>query len=300
MRTMRTTLLLLACCLVIAPAAFANHYSDFYVIPVASHVAGANGTMWMSDIAIYNFGTTPLTAELVLIASGDGTNSNNIVPVNTSRVNGSVTVPSGGSVLLSDVLGGQDGQNMTSGAILIGANRPFAVTSRSYSMAPSGDTVGQTVLPVRDFLDGTFGSIDLATAVAYIPGIIQNSRFRTNLGMVAANGSSSGATMGVTITLRNETGASVGSTVMSVAPGAAMHIQFSARSVSNATFDVGSADFRITQGTGSVVPYASVIDNNTADAVFVVGTFPTERNNATSVGTPLLRRIFDKAVAAVR
>jgi hypothetical protein len=153
---------------------------------------------------------------------------------------------------------------------------------------------------VRDFLDGTFGSIDLATAVAYIPGLIQNSRFRTNLGMVAANGSSSGATMGVTITLRNETGASVGSTVMSVAPGAAMHIQFSARSVSNATFDIGSADFRITQGTGSVVPYASVIDNNTADAVFVVGTFPTERTNATSTATPLLRRIFDKAVAAVQ
>jgi hypothetical protein len=167
-------------------------------------------------------------------------------------------------------------------------------------MAPSGDTVGQTVLPVRDFLDGTFGSIDLATAVAYIPGLIQNSRFRTNLGMVAANGSSSGATMGVTITLRNESGASVGSTVMSVPSGAAMHIQFSARSVSNATFDIGSADFRITQGTGSVVPYASVIDNSTADAVFVVGTFPTERNNATSVGTPLLRRIFDRAVAAVR
>ncbi|MEY2424633.1 MAG: hypothetical protein QOI61_205, partial [Actinomycetota bacterium] len=138
MRTIRQTLLLLACCLVLAPAAFANHYADFYVIPVASHVAGANGTMWMSDIAIYNFGTAPLTAELILIASGDGTNSNNIVPVNTGRVNGSVTVPSGGSVLLSDVLGGQDGQNMTSGAILIGANRPFAVTSRSYSMAPSG------------------------------------------------------------------------------------------------------------------------------------------------------------------
>lgn len=304
MRTIRTTLLLLVCCLALAPAAMANHYSDFYVIPVASHVPGANSTMWMSDVAIYNFGTTPLTAELVLIESGDGANTDNVQPIMTSTVNGSVVVPSGGSVLLRDVLNGHRGLTSASGAILIGANRPFAVTSRSYSMAPSGDTVGQTVLPVRDFLDGTFGSIDLATAVAYIPGLIQNSRFRTNLGMVAANGSTSGATMGVTISVRNQSGAVVGGTVMSVAPGAAMHIQFSLQSFTNATFDIGSADFRITQGTGSIVPYASVIDNSTADAVFVIGNFPEERNNATANakanGTPLLRRIFDKAVASVR
>jgi hypothetical protein len=39
-------------------------------------------------------------------------------------------------------------------------------------------------------------------------------------------------------------------------------------------FDIGSADFRITEGEGVVVPYASVIDNTTREATYLMGVFP--------------------------
>ncbi|HEX8152524.1 MAG TPA: hypothetical protein VF698_05335, partial [Thermoanaerobaculia bacterium] len=252
----------------------------------AAHTPGVNGTMWMSDVAIQNFQQSALTIELVLVESGFA-NTNNVFPLT------SATIPANGSVLLKDVLNAYRGTTAITGAILIGADRPFAVTSRTYSMAPSGDTVGQTVMPARDFIENTTRPTNLTTAVAYIPGLINNSRFRTNLGFVAGNASSTDA-LALTITLRDAAGAMVGNQrFIAIPAGGFVHTQFSA---SDRTFDIGSAEFRISQGSGAVVPYASVIDNVTADAVFVPGVFPASpapAGNGGAMMPSVFRDLFD-------
>jgi hypothetical protein len=253
-------------------AAHANHYADFYVIPAASHTPGLNNTNWMSDLAIQNFQSTPLTVQIVVIESGF--DMDNVFPLTTEDGSGSVTVPPNGNVMLKDLLNGHRGMPATNGALLVGADRPFAITSRTYSMSPTGDTVGQTVPGAANFLDNTLSPINPATAVAYVPGLVQNANFRTNLGFVAANGSGSGGPMALVVTIRNAEGATVGTRSFSIPAGSVMHMQFSSRSMTNSNYDAGGAEFRITSGTGSVVPFASVIDNRTADAVFVLGTFP--------------------------
>lgn len=267
-------------------SAYAAHYSDLYVIPVVSHTAGQYGTNWMSDVAIQNFAAAPLTVQLIFIASGEG-RLDNVTPVITGTVNGSVTVPAGASVLLKDVLAGMPGIDSAIGSLILGGDRPFAVTSRAYSMTPDGNTIGQTVPPSANFLNVTEGSTDLSTAVAYIPGLIQNDRFRTNLGLVVANATGFNSVLNVTVTVRNAAGTTVGTRQITVGPGAVTHLQFPVRSLNGAgtaSFDIGSAEFRITQGSGSVVPYASVIDNQTADAVFVTGNFPDNATSALSRG----------------
>ena len=281
-----------------AVSASAAHYADFYVIPAASHTAGANGTMWMSDVAIQNFQSTALEVQLVLIESGQG-NADNVHPVTTTALDGSTTVPANGSVLLSDVLNGYRGRTSTIGAILIGADRPFAVTSRSYSMSPAGDTVGQTVLPVAGFIDNSIGTTDPATAVAYIPGLIQTARFRTNLGMVIGGSSASTDGAVVSVTLRNAAGSTIGTRSYAVPAGQYQHLQFSMRDITGQTVDIGSAEFRITGGSGAVVPYASVIDNVTADAVYVSGQFPPNASPAMGgmewlKAPSLFRDLFDQ------
>ncbi len=40
------------------------------------------------------------------------------------------------------------------------------------------------------------------------------------------------------------------------------------------TFDVGTAELRIVQGSGAVVPYASVVDNVTGAASYIGAQFP--------------------------
>ena len=270
-----------------APSLFAAHYADLYVIPVASHTSGENGTNWRSDIAVHNFQATPLKLELVLIESGDST-INNVVPVADSPA---LVVPPNGSRILGDVLANQNRDNRV-GAIVIGGNMPFAVTSRSYSVSPSGDTVGQTVAAARDFFTNTLGDVG-PNATAYLPGLIANARFRTNLGFAAGAGPSEALVFDIII--RNAEGQEIGRKRYTLAPGTFMHQQFSSRALGTIAFDEGAAQLRIVSGDGVIVPYASVIDNATADAVFVSGEFPpvtvTQSSPAASLFQQLLQRV---------
>lgn len=282
MKTITTTAMLLVT--LMATTARANHYSDLYVIPVVGHARGVDGAVFMTDVAIQNFQATPLTVQIIFVESGEGLLSN-VAPLMTDAVsNGSVTVPANGSVLLSDIMRGYRPGESVLGSLIVGADRPFAVTSRAYTQALNGGTIGQTVPGSANFLNVTEGTTDLSTAVAYIPGLAQNERYRTNLGAVIANATGFNSTLNVTVTLRNAAGTTLGTRQIVVGPGALTHLQFSARELSQANFEVGSAEFRITQGSGSVVPYASVIDNRSGDGVFITGTFPNNSTNALGKG----------------
>lgn len=282
MRTIRT-ILFAAAALMLAATTYASHYADLYVIPVAGHVQGVNGSVFMTDVAIQNLDDAPLTVQLIFVESGEG-QIDNVFPVITETINGSVTVPARGSVRLQDVLGGYRGMSSAIGALLVGADRPFAVTSRAYTMEADGGTIGQTVPASANFLNVTEGSTDLSTAVAYVPGLIQNDRYRSNLGLVVANATGFNGPLNVLVTLRNAAGQTFGTRNVTVQAGAVTHLQFSARSVGAQNFDAGSAEFRITQGSGSVVAYGSVIDNRTNDAVFIEGKFPSDSSTTFGKG----------------
>ena len=284
---MRKVILSVVFALLLPPALFANHYADFYVIPIAGHVNGLNGTMWMSDVAIQNFQAVPITVEIFFIEQGEG-RTDNVFPI--AGANGSMTIAAGGSVIVRDILNQFNAENMALGALLVGSDRPFAVTSRSYSMSPSGDTVGQTVLPVRDFLENTIGDTNNAMAVAYIPGAVQNSRFRTNVGFVAGSGASN---MGVEITVKNSDGSQIGKRTFTVPANTFSQVQVPITAITTTSTDAAGIEVRIASGDGAVAPYASVIDNSTADAVYVAGTMPP--NTLFAKTTPdIFRRLFDR------
>lgn len=265
---MRKTALLLFT-LLIASAAYADHYSDTYVIPVVGHVMGANGTMWMSDVSIRNFSNTPMDVEMILITSGSDL-SNNIIPLVTDDIDGGVTVGANSTVLLRDILGGLPMMDNVTGALIVGSDRPFAMTSRAYN---NRLPLGQTVPPASRFFDNSIGTVDNTSAV-YIPGIISNATTRTNVGFVAGSAGSLSTPMVVEITVRNGTGAVVGTRSIFIPQGNFAHYQFNIRSFVDANVDVGTAEFRITQGEGAVVPYASLVDNATGEAAYIMGQFP--------------------------
>lgn len=258
--------------LAIAPAMLANHYADLYVLPVSSHTGGLNGTAFLTDLAIQNFQAAPITVQLLFIESGQGS-SENIGNLQTPAVpTGSITVPAGGSVIVKDLLNGYQGKSdNVIGSIVASSDKPFAMTGRVYTAGASGGTFGQTVVPVRDFLESSQGSTDLTNASAYIPGLTANASFRTNLGFVAGAGPTG---MTLNVKLRAADGTDLGNTSFGIAPDAFEHLQFSSSLLSTASFDAGSAVYQITAGSGSVAPYASVVDNITGDAVFVSGVFP--------------------------
>jgi hypothetical protein len=187
-----------------------------------------------------------------LVGTGEGL-LDNIFPLPD------VTVPAGGNVILPDVL---KNQTQTSGALLVGGNQAFALTSRTYDLTPAG-TMGQTVPPATDVAsDG-----NSATSTLYIPGLISNAGFRTNLGLVM----SATTPMTVVVSINGAGGQTLGTRTFNVAAGMTTHVQFGTPSVAAAPFDAAGAVVQISAGTGTVIAYASIVDNATGDASFVSG-----------------------------
>ena len=269
MRRIRLLVLLLAA--VAAPAAMANHFADLYVIPAAIHSTTANGTTFLSDLGIQNFSGSPLEVSVLFIQSGEGSSENVSALVSKALPNGRVTVPAGGSVILRDILDGFDGPPNPFGALIVSAPRAFAVISRAYSPATGGGSYGQTVPPVRDFIENQLGDTANAGAVAYVPGLTHNANFRTNFGFVAGAGRTP---MTIEVTLKAANGTPLGTRGFVVPANQFLHTQFSSVSVANVNYDAAGAEFRITTGDGAVSPYASVVDNRTNDAVFIGSVFP--------------------------
>ena len=270
MRTRLCIVLLLAA--LAAPSALANHYADLYVIPAAARIAGANNTFWVSDVAIQNFQSSPLTVELLFVESGEGKSENISNLVSTTLPTANATIPAGGSVYLRDVLNGFDGKtDGLLGSIIVSAPLPFAVTSRVSTTPPGSGSFGQTILPVRDFLENAIGDTNNTQAIAYVPGLVSNSIYRTNLGFLAAAGAQ-GMTLEITLRLAN--GSSGGSRAFAIPPNRFVHVQISSTALTSTSFEAGAAEFRITGGDGAAAPYASVVDNRSGDGVYVSGVFP--------------------------
>ena len=253
-------ILIVAVSILFASATFAAEYSDLYVIPIAGHVHGAHGTEWRSDVVLHNYQLVPITVEMALIEG------------NTAADLGSpLQLFAGETRTLTDVLG-DEGRDVI-GAIVIGASLPFVVTSRTYNAT----TLGQTVRPIA-----IAGAADAVNEVAVLAGLAHDEHQRANVGLAIV---ASHVPFIAEIELVSAEGDRLGSQLVALETEGFAHRQFSVVGTSHA-----SAIVRVLQGDGIIVPYASVIDNRTGEALFV-STEP-----ATSAGAAA-RVILDKLVS---
>lgn len=253
---MKTALIVLA--LFIASVAAAADYSDLYVIPIAGHARGAFGTQWRSDVVLHNLQLVPITVEMALVESG---RSPDAAPIAIS----SLQLNPGETRTLADVLG-HEGRDLA-GALIVGASMPFVVTSRTYAERPTGRTLGQTVEPIA-----MTGGADAVNDVAILAGLTNDAHHRTNIGVFLA---ASRAPFVAEIELVSASGASLGSTFIDVGAEGLAHHQFPVT-----TSGAVSAIVRIVQGDGIVVPYASIINNTSAEAMFVSASAAKTRSAA--------------------
>jgi hypothetical protein len=255
-RIVKTILALIS--LFTASAVLAADYSDLYVIPIAGHAPGAHGTSWRSDVVLHNLQPVPITVEMAFIESGRSPAADAVSVAFGAE--SSLQLLPGETRVVTDVLG-QQGRDVT-GALVVGAAMPFVVTSRTYAELSTGRTLGQTVLPIA-----ISGGADALNEVAVLTGLVQgDENQRSNIGLFLA---ASRAPFVVEIEVVSASGEPLGSRVVVLDAEGLAHHQFPVTGV--------SAVVRVLQGDGIVVPYASIIDNVSAEALFVSTDAATSR-----------------------
>ncbi len=219
-----------------------------YWIPVTSRANGLNNSLWRTDVGLLNRSTASATVEVRLNRA-------------TGALVRTVTIAGGRQWIQSDVLGWLSSSFTGSGPLRICSDRPLAVTSRTYNLIaanvicfPRG-TMGQA-------LDGLLGAETVAAGqTVWLPHLIENAWFRTNLGFTNIGTASAR----LTVSLYGTNGNLLTSYQVNLAAGEWRQDSQPFRSRANQTnLAAGSASVRVDSGSGIVV-YGSVVDNITGD-----------------------------------
>lgn len=225
--------------------------SEVY-IAAAGRTAGAAGTYWRSDLTLHNPGAASVTATIRFLRAGQ---DNRFVSGRT------LALGPNGTQTIRDVLtwlGVGDG----SGALQIrwsGSSAGIVATSRTYTTrATDSGTLGQSIAMATA---SDFGSRAIVT------GLASDGRSRTNLGVVNSGDSAIGVALHLTLPDgRRIASASVTVPARSQMQSAAASLFPSVSFANLGTFTVIAETL-----TPTMFAYASVIDNQSGDPIFVSG-----------------------------
>jgi hypothetical protein len=230
-------------------ALIAQHASESrsdLAIAAVGHAAGAGGSLWRSDVRIFN----PSDSSASVTLSYYPSNVANPTPVTK-------TVSIGGRQLLAldDVVATTFANSNGTGALRVQSAQKLFVTSRTYNQSTAG-TFGQDIPAVAT------ESALAAGSVAKFSGL-SNSGYRTNVGFF--NYGSTAADL--TLELRGPAGDLLATKSVHLDGNMVSQINdlFAFMGASGAT----AGSLWITTSGGTVIAYASVIDNVSGDPVYV-------------------------------
>lgn len=244
--------------LLVDDALFAEEALETLTIPAAASIHGANGTFFQTDLWLVNLSPV-LSASVALrhrCPAGASCNT-------AAR---SVSLPPRGSRRYADVLASLFGDAESFGAIELTfdtALARLAVLSRTYSPSLPAPTTG-TAVPALAASAARTRSVLVGLAAG---GASLASGFRTNVGFYNPNASP--AT--VTLVLYDESGAPLGAPV-SRTLGANEPLQVNdVFAAAGSSSTVGLNAVAVVTASAPVFSYATVLDNQSADSIFVAG-----------------------------
>jgi hypothetical protein len=207
------------------------------LVSAVASADGLNNTTWRSDLALLN--PSPEPAQVALDLTGG--------PSTTA------TVPAGGQLVLSDVVGATLG-TAGSGALAVTGPGSLVSFSRTFNLGPGG-TFGQTFAG-----DRAAASLPLDEPVE-IAGAVENVSFRTNLGLVNAGQT----TATVRLTLRDGSGAPADARTIEIGPEFRYQVNRVFEAWAGRT-DIAAGRITLELLSGDRVhAYASVVDEATGD-----------------------------------
>lgn len=230
----------------VSPAAARDMGDSNLLIPIAARTPGAFGTQWQTDLVITNLEPTAVRM-FVTLHSGP-----------TSDAFTDKILPANGTLVLEDVL--STTLQVHSGFGMLRVNSPtpgarFTARAYVYNRGTAGE-FGQGVPAVP---------VDALGQEHVLSGLAGVGGKRSNLGIANPWSTESD----VILTLRDANGELLGQRGLTVAPRTVVQLndafaQFGAAPAAGASVHVLSSV--------PVYPYASVVRNDTGDAIFIAGT----------------------------
>ena len=219
----------------------------WYMLPAVAHSPGKHGAFWQTDVAIVN--PYPWRSVTVSVYYLPKDQDNSYAALET------LTVGAGSQVTMTDVVLKTFGISKGSGALLLvsedGAH--FSVTART--SIPETDPSG--------LMENGQKNVTNRGASAFVSGVSNNSRFRTNVGAVAA----SSRPVDVLVGAFDNDGRFKGEEILFLEPWGVAQLAVDSFA---GTFSDG---YLILTGLSSTedaqwVGYATLIDNNSGDSTF--------------------------------
>lgn len=234
---------------------WANGLSTVLYLPAAASAPGLEGTFWSTDAWIHNRSAVEVDVVGAFLAqrSDNGSAITSPLPLGT--------IAAGGFLEVKDVVSAL-GQAGKVGGIYLAAT-PHEATASADLISASSHT-----WTANPFGDGTFGQGIAAGAAGTknelrAPGLFQNAGYRTNVGVL----NTSNATITVAVKIIDSDGVQMEEASWALQPYEQR--QASLNSLGVPTMEGGACVFAVTSGPTSFLAFASIVDDNSGDAVYV-------------------------------
>jgi hypothetical protein len=239
-----------------APVGTAPTVQELFV-PAAASTPGGGGTFWTTSGWFSNLTSSRVVIHGAALLQGQ---DNRAAVANPIEIG---TVEAGGFLRLGDVFHQLDADGQTGGLFLeltAEGQPPFTrlVSMATYTSTPNSTGGGAYGQGIPATLPGT-------EAEVVCPGIKDHGSHRTNVGVL----NTSDRSIEVEVAIVNEMGTLVGSATWNLQPFEQRQQRVTA--LGAAGLGGGTAIFRLVSLEGSFLGYASVVDNETGDAVFIAG-----------------------------
>ena len=219
-----------------------------YLIPAAANSWGPSGTRWLTELFMVNPWPIEVQVDLFfMLQLQDNTDSEPVA----------ITVPAGAALRLNDVVGTTFGAPDAVGAVMLGAQWPLFVSSRTANHADGG-TFGQLV-PAMDLNDLSTG-----TDAVRLLHLVSNGAFRTNLGFANA----SPDPLVVDVDIHDSNGEKVTELSVALAPYSFQQLTDSLAAI-GVPIDDAYAVIRPAHEAARYFTYASIVDRTSGDPTFV-------------------------------
>ena len=229
--------------------------ADPVFISAAAHLAGANNTVWRTDLEIYNSGSSGAWYQIELLVHG----ADNSTPENRL-----FTLEQSNAVRYGDVLESVFGFEGSAALRITPIEGEIAVTSRTYNQLEAG-TTGQFAPGVPEGEAIRFGQD--ARLIQLSQSSANGSGFRTNIGFANATRLRSR----VEIELYAGDGTHLGNTAEWLPPFGFKQLNKIFKRVTDDDVDDGYAIVRTTTEDAAFFCYATVIDNRSGDPILISG-----------------------------